>query len=108
MTLFIPGAEHVEVPYETAGLCPECLNLQITGRGGGMVQLIERDLKWICPRSGPSLAQQYAKEGVDPGAVFGGGAGIGWMIFPTAAFGVGTGWLVWNWLRRKKDPTHQS
>jgi hypothetical protein len=101
-TLFIPGAEHVEVPYEKPGLCPECLNLQITGRGGGQVQLLERDGKWVCPRSGPSLTQQYAREGVDPAAAFGVGMGIGWMVFPTFAFSVGGGWLLWNWLRRKK------
>ena len=101
MTLFIPGAEHVEVPYEKPGLCPECLNLEITGRGGGRVQLVERDGKWMYPRSGPSLAQQHAKEGVNAGDRL----GIGWLIFPTLAFGVGRGWLFWNWLRRKNDPT---
>ena len=103
MTQFIPGAEHAEVAYDKPGLCPECLNLEITGRGGGQVQLIEREGKWICPRSGPSLAQQYAREGVSPGAAFGIGMGIPSLVFPTIAFGVGSGWLFWNWFRRKKD-----
>lgn len=76
MTQFIPGAEHVEVPYEHPGLCPECLNLEITGRGGGQAQLLERDGKWICPRSGPSLVQQYAKEGVNPAGAVGVGLGV--------------------------------
>jgi hypothetical protein len=93
MTQFIPGAEHVEVPYEHPG------------RGGGQVQLLERDGKWLCPRSGPSLVQQYAKEGVNAAGAFGVGLGVGWMVFPTFAFGVGSGWFLWNWLRRKKDKT---
>src|SRR5438067_7258758 len=105
MTELIPGCEHVEVPYEKPGLCPECLNLEITGRGGGQVHLIERDAKWICPRSSPSLAQQYLKEGVNPALAFGGEAGTSWMMLPTLAFSVGSGWLLWNWLRRKRDKT---
>jgi hypothetical protein len=103
MTYLIPGAEHVEVVYDKPGLCPECLNLEITGRGGGQVQLVERDGKWVCPRSGPSLAQQYANEGVSPSAAFGIGIGVGSTAFRTVAFGVGSGWLLWNWFRRKKD-----
>jgi len=54
MTELIPGANHVAVPHDRPGLCAECLNLWITGRGGGKVQLIERDGKWFCPKSGPS------------------------------------------------------
>jgi len=55
---------HVEVAYDKPGLCPECLNLEITGRGGGKVHLIERNSKWVCPRSGPSLAQERKEQGL--------------------------------------------
>jgi hypothetical protein len=34
MTTFIPGADHVEVPYDKSPFCPQCLNLLIDGRGG--------------------------------------------------------------------------
>jgi hypothetical protein len=64
MTMFIFGADHVEVLHDKSGLCPECLNLEITGRGGGKVQLVERDGKWICPRGGPSLLEQAEAQGV--------------------------------------------
>jgi len=99
--------EHVEVLHDKPGLCPDCLNLEITGRGGGKVQLVERDGKWVCPRSGPSLAKQYAAEGLQIPAV----APVGMWMLPTFAFTLGGGWLFRNWLRRRKEeasPTNQS
>ena len=108
MTQFIPGAEHVEVPYEDPGLCPECLNLETTGRGGEQVQLLERDGKWICPRSGPSLVQQYAKEGVSPAAAFG---VVNWDRLDGVSdlcLWCRERMVIWNWLRRKKDKTAPS
>ena len=37
--------------------------------------------KWMCPRSGPNLVQQYAKEGVNPADAVGVGLGVGWHGF---------------------------
>jgi hypothetical protein len=99
MSEFIPGAEHVEVLNDKPGLCPDCLSREIDGRGGGKVQLVARDGKWVCPRSGPSLAQQYAKEGLQIPAV----APMGMWMLPTFAFTLGGGWLFRNWFRRTKE-----
>ncbi len=98
MSGFIVGVEHVEVPHDKAGLCPDCLDREITGRGGGKVQLVERHGKWVCPRSGPSLAQQYAAEGLRIPAVF----PMGMWMLPTFAFTLGVGSLFGNWFRRTK------
>jgi hypothetical protein len=98
MSRFILGAEHVEVLHDKSGLCPDCLNLEITGRGGGKVQLVERDGKWVCPRGGPSLAKQFASEGVSVPAV----APSGWLM-PTFALTLGGAWLLRNLYRRGKE-----
>ena len=53
MSEFIVGVEHVEVPHDKAGLCPDCLDREITGRGGGKVQLVERHGKMGLPSEWP-------------------------------------------------------
>lgn len=61
----VTGAVHSIVRHDQPGLCPECLDREITGReGGAKVQLVERDGKWVCPRSGPSYAEQLGADGV--------------------------------------------
>ncbi len=57
-----PAKEHVEVLHDRPGFCPECLERYITARGGGKVQLVARDGKWVCPRSGKTLAQEFGPD----------------------------------------------
>lgn len=86
-----PTKEHVEVLHDGPGLCPDCLDRYITGRGGGKVQL--------CPRSGPSLAQEFGRDV----AVLGWGASA--VGLPAATFAAG-GWglakLLERWRARKR------
>jgi hypothetical protein len=61
----VPGAVHSEAKHDHPGLCPDCLNREITGRAGwAKVQFVERDGKWVCPRSGPSYAEQLGPDGI--------------------------------------------
>src|SRR5712691_3224109 len=104
MTMLIPGADHVEVPYDKPGLCPECLDLWIDGRGGGKVQLVERDGKWVCPRGGASLVQQFGPDGARTLSAVG-----ALVVLPTISLSLGAGWWLTNifgrWRRRKDSKT---
>ena len=97
VTTLIPDAVHSEVPHDKPGLCPDCLNRWIDGRGGGKVQLVERDGKWVCPKSGPSLAKQLGSDGI---RMLGAG-----LALPTISLNVGVGWWLTNvfhrWWQRK-------
>jgi hypothetical protein len=99
MTDLTPGADHVAVPYDKPGLCPECLNLWSTGRGGGKVQLVERDGKWFCPRGGPSLVEQLGPDDLKTTANL--GTAMSPFALPTIALGVGGGWWLSRFLRRR-------
>jgi|SRR5215470_19377492 len=96
-----PAKEHVEVLHDRPGLCPDCLDRYITGRGGGKIELVARDGKWVCPRSGKSLAQEY---GDDVGTLASGLGAVPVFAVPTMAFGIGLGtWLgkLLRWKRRR-------
>lgn len=91
--------EHVEVLHDGPGLCPDCLDRYITGRGGGKVQLERRDGRWVCPRSGPSLAQEFGRDV----AVLGWGASaVGPPAVTFAAGGWGLAKLLERWRARKR------
>ncbi len=93
-----PAKEHVEVLHDRPGFCPECLERYVTARGGGKVQLVARDGKWVCPRSGKSLAQEF---GPDTSVL---AAGVGtFPVLPTLAVTLGGSWLISRLWRRWKS-----
>src|SRR5262249_52015259 len=71
-------------------------NRYVTGRGGGKIELVDRGGKWVCPRSGPSLAREF---GEDVGTLAAGMGAMPVLALPTPRFTVGGGWLLGRLLR---------
>jgi hypothetical protein len=63
-----PGKRHSQIRLDAPGLCPRCLELELTGReGGSRTELVAEIVdgaktgKWVCPYGGRSYYQQGAR-----------------------------------------------